>query len=226
MSDHNHVPYAKKKTGAPKESASAEAAVLQKLMPEYVSLYRIEANSGEYEILRLEGNTNAVELVRESWHPYEDFDEYTSQYARRFILPEEQEEFKNWFLCRNMKSALLDHENISYHYQSISAESERTFYEAYAVMGDADESHFTILLGFRNIDSILYKEKQVQEKLEKALEEARISNEIISAIAKLYQYIVRVDLRDGRYEEIRNCNGITPFHSPGICSLWLMMFWR
>lgn len=132
MSDHNHVPYAKKKTGVPKESVSAEAAVLQKLLPEYVSLYRIEANSGEYEILRLEGNTNAVELVKESWHPYEDFDEYTSQYARRFILPEEQKEFKDWFLCRN-------------------------------------------------IDSILYKEKQVQEELERALDEARISSEIISA---------------------------------------------
>ena len=181
MSDHNHVPYAKNETGVPQGSTSAEAAVLQKLLPEYVSLYRIEANSGEYEILRLEGNTNAVELVKESWHPYEDFDEYTSQYARRFILPEEQKEFKDWFLCRNMKSALLDHESISYHYQSISAERERTFYEAYAVMEDADESHFTILLGFRNIDSILYKEKQVQEELERALDEARISSEIISA---------------------------------------------
>lgn len=83
MSDHNHVPYAKKKTGAPKESASAEAAVLQKLLPEYVSLYRIEANSGEYEILRLEGNTNAAELVKESWHPYEDFDEYGHALRKR-----------------------------------------------------------------------------------------------------------------------------------------------
>lgn len=218
MSDHNHVPHAKNRAGVPQGSASAEAAVLQKLMPEYVSLYRIEANSGEYEILRLEGNTNAAELVKESWHPYEDFDEYTSQYARRFLLPEEQKEFKDWFLCRNMKSALLDHESISYHYQSISAERERTFYEAYAVREDADESHFTILLGFRNIDSILYKEKQVQEKLEKALDDARNSNEIISAIAKLYQYIVRIDLRDGRYEEIRNCNGIAPFQSSGICT--------
>ena len=88
MSDHNHVPHAKNRAGVPQGSASAEAAVLQKLMPEYVSLYRIEANSGEYEILRLEGNTNAAELVKESWHPYEDFDEYTSQYARRFILPD------------------------------------------------------------------------------------------------------------------------------------------
>ena len=48
MSDHNHVPHAKNRTGVPQGSASAEAAVLQKLMPEYVSLYRIEANSGEW----------------------------------------------------------------------------------------------------------------------------------------------------------------------------------
>ena len=68
MSDHNHVPHAKNRAGVPQGSGSAEAAVLQKLMPEYVSLYRIEANSGEYEILRLEGNTNAAELVKESWH--------------------------------------------------------------------------------------------------------------------------------------------------------------
>lgn len=69
MSDHNHVPHAKNRAGVPQGSASAEAAVLQKLMPEYVSLYRIEANSGEYEILRLEGNTNAAELVKESCIP-------------------------------------------------------------------------------------------------------------------------------------------------------------
>lgn len=83
MSDHNHVPYAKNEAGVPQESASAEAAMLQKLLPEYVSLYRIEANSGEYEILRLEGNTNAVELVKESWHPYEDFDEYGHALRKR-----------------------------------------------------------------------------------------------------------------------------------------------
>lgn len=83
MSDHNHVPYAKNEAGVPQESASAEATVLQKLMPEYVSLYRIEANSGEYEILRLEGNTNAAELVKESWHRYEDFDEYGHALRKR-----------------------------------------------------------------------------------------------------------------------------------------------
>ena len=42
MSDHNHVPYAKKKTGVPKESASAEAAVLQKLLPHAFEMFSQE----------------------------------------------------------------------------------------------------------------------------------------------------------------------------------------
>lgn len=34
-----------------------EQYVLSRLLPEYVSLYRIELNSGKYEILRLDANT-------------------------------------------------------------------------------------------------------------------------------------------------------------------------
>lgn len=38
-----------------------EKYIIRKLFPEYVSLYRIELNSGKYEILRLAANTNAKE---------------------------------------------------------------------------------------------------------------------------------------------------------------------
>ena len=37
--------------------------ILNKLSPEYVSIYRIELNSGRYEILRLSDNTNAKMIV-------------------------------------------------------------------------------------------------------------------------------------------------------------------
>ena len=40
-----------------------EEEILKKLFPAYVSLYRIELNSGKYEILRLEANTNARRIV-------------------------------------------------------------------------------------------------------------------------------------------------------------------
>ena len=42
-----------------------EQYALSRLLPEYVSLYRIDFNSGKYEILRLDANTNARQLL--SW---------------------------------------------------------------------------------------------------------------------------------------------------------------
>ena len=63
---------------------------------------------------------------------------------------------------------------------------------------------FDAFLGYRNIDSILYKEKEIQEKLQKALNEARLGNEIISSIARTYQYISRIDIQADYFEEISN----------------------
>ena len=70
-----------------------EQYVLSRLLPEYVSLYRIDLNSGKYEILRLDENTNARKLAETDPHPAEIFDEYTRRYADNFILDEEKEEF-------------------------------------------------------------------------------------------------------------------------------------
>ena len=54
------------------------------------------------------------------------------------------------------------------------------------------------------MDVILYKEKAIQEQLQKALDEAKLSNEIIEAIAKSYQYISRIDISKNWFEEISN----------------------
>ena len=178
--------------------------IMDKLAPEYVSIYRIEANSGKYEILRLVANTNARKLVTDHPALYATFDEYSVQYAKAFILPEDRPEFLDWLSCANMKERLLHSEKITYHYHSVSRDGHHSFYEAYAVKGQNDAEHFDIFLGFRNIDSILYKERQIQEELQKALDEARLGNEIIASIARTYQYISRIDLAGDHFDEVAN----------------------
>lgn len=180
-----------------------EEYALNKLLPEYVSLYHIDLNSGKYEILRIASNTNA-RLIAEQVQSIPAFDEYTQQYAEAFILKEEREEFLDWHLCKNMKKRLLENEKITYHYHSVSKEGKDSYYEAYAVKDNVDKSKFYIFLGYRNIDSILYKEKAIQEKLQRALDETRLSNEIISSIAKTYQYISRIDIEADWFEEVSN----------------------
>lgn len=56
----------------------------------------------------------------------------------------------------------------------------------------------------RNIDSILYKEKAIQKQLQDTLEKVKLSNEIISSIARTYQYISRIDIQADYFEEINN----------------------
>ena len=46
------------------DMSSEDMYVLKKLFTEYVSLYRLELNSGKYEILRLIENTNAKKRKR------------------------------------------------------------------------------------------------------------------------------------------------------------------
>ena len=70
--------------------------------------------------------------------------------------------------------------------------------------GKTDGKNFYIILGYRNVDGILYKEKAIQEQLQRALDEAKLSNEIIEAIAKSYQYISRIDISKNWFEEISN----------------------
>ena len=193
-----------KKIEKNQDSLTEEKQGLKKLLPEYVSMYRIELNSGKYETLRLIGNTNARQLAEQSGMVCSTFDEYTEHYAENFILEEDREEFKNWHSCKNMKKLLCNTDKITYHYHSVSREGKDSYYEAYAVKEKTDDQTFQIFLGYRNIDSILYKERSIQQKLQEALEQAKLSNEIITAIAKSYQYISQIDIPADTFEEIIN----------------------
>lgn len=183
-----------------------ERNLLGKLSPEYVSIYRIELNSGEYEILRLAADTNARQLVESNKQIYSSFDEYAIEYAKEFIPVDERAEFFDNLTCKEMKRKLTSAEKFTYHYHSISRLGQDKFFESYAVKGQIDENEFNIFLAFRSIDNIVYKEKAIQDKLQSALDEARLGNEIIYAIAKTYQYISRIDIEADYFEEISNRN--------------------
>lgn len=186
------------------DMSSEDIYVLKKLFTEYVSLYRLELNSGKYEILRLVENTNAKQLVGEEHTIFADYDEFTRRYADAFVPETEQEEFLDWHKCENLKKRIQEKGSLTYYYHSVSKDGKDSYYEAYAVKGKADGENFYIFLGYRNVDGILYKEKAIQEQLQKALDEAKLSNEIIEAIARSYQYISRIDISKDWFEEISN----------------------
>ena len=113
-------------------------------------------------------------------------------------------EIKNWISTGHLKEQLSRKERITYHYRSKPNPNQYKFFEAQAIKIYQDEKHFFALVGFRHIDDIMEKETTIQNQLNQALDEARLSNEITSAIAKSYCSIYRIDVQKDFFEEISN----------------------
>ena len=177
--------------------------ILDKMSEEYVSVYYIDLDSGKYDMLKLTPDSNSSEMLNKK-NAYKNFDEYKHHYAELYILEEQRAEFEEWFTCTNMKS-LLDHrERAICHFKSLLNASGQKFFSASLLKLHTDEDKNVALLGFRYIDEIIEKEKEIQLRLEDALSEAKRQNEIVSAISKSYNSIYQIDLAKDTFEEITN----------------------
>lgn len=178
--------------------------IMDKLSMDFTAVYVVDLNSGKYEILKLAQNTNALKMLNETQKPYETFHDYVAQYAKEYVPEDERAEFLKCFSYPYLKEQLCSTERFVFHYRSFPNAGDRQYFEVQAVKLDseADQSEFIILVGIRHIDEVLLKEKQIQDRLKKALEEAKLKNEIISAIGKSYDYISRFDLEADTYEVV------------------------
>lgn len=177
---------------------------MDKLSMDFTAVYVVDLNSGKYETLKLAQNTNALKMLNETQKPYETFHDYVAQYAKEYVPEDERAEFLKCFSYPYLKEQLCSTERFVFHYRSFPNAGDRQYFEVQAVKLDseADQSEFIILVGIRHIDEVLLKEKEIQDRLKKALEEAELKNEIISAIGKSYDYISRFDLKADTYEVV------------------------
>lgn len=178
--------------------------IMDKLSMDFTAVYVVDLNSGKYETLKLTQNTNALKMLNETQKPYETFHDYVAQYAKEYVPEDERAEFLKCFSYPYLKEQLCSTERFVFHYRSFPNAGDRQYFEVQAVKLDseADQSEFIILVGIRHIDEVLLKEKEIQDRLKKALEEAELKNEIISAIGKSYDYISRFDLKADTYEVV------------------------
>ena len=178
-----------------------EKQILESLSSDFTAIYYLEVNSGKFEPVHIQNETNASELIR-SYSGYKDFYEYAYQYAMRYIPKEEQPEFLWWFSRDNLKSLLKTQVSLTQNYRCYPNAQNHQYFETKVVKVSEDEESCHVLLGFRYIDDIIKKEKATQKRLQNALEEIKRSNETISTIAKSYSSIYKVDFETDTYERI------------------------
>lgn len=178
-----------------------EKQILESLSSDFTAIYYLEVNSGKFEPVHIQNETNASELIR-SYSGYKDFYEYAYQYAMRYIPKEEQPEFLWWFSRDNLKSLLKTQVSLTQNYRTYPNAQNQQYFETKVVKVSEDEESCHVLLGFRYIDDIIKKEKATQKRLQNALEEIKRSDETISTIAKSYSSIYKVDFETDTYERI------------------------
>ena len=184
-----------------------EKQILESLSSDFTAIYYLEVNSGKFEPVHIQNETNASELIK-SCSGYKDFYEYAYQYAMRYIPKDEQPEFLWWFSRDNLKSLLKTQVSLTQNYRCYPNAQNHQYFETKVVKVSEDEESCHVLLGFRYIDDIIKKEKATQKRLQNALEEIKRSNETISAIAKSYSSIYKVDFETDTYERITGSDGI------------------
>ena len=183
------------------EEQIAERRLLDKICADFTAVYYVELNTGFFEILHMNDGTNAKKMNLKQG---DNFNSSADQYAVQYLYEKERQEFKDWISTGHLKEQLSRRERITYHYRSKPNPNQHEFFEAQAIKIYQDEKHFFALVGFRHIDDIMEKETTIQNQLRQALDETRLSNEIISAIAKSYCSIYRIDVQKDFFEEVSN----------------------
>lgn len=183
------------------EEQMAERRLLDKICADFTAVYYVELNTGSFEILHINDGTNAKKM---NLKQCDNFNYSADQYAVQYLYEKERQEFKDWISTGHLKEQLSRKERIAYHYRSKPNSNQHEFFEVQAVKIYQDEKHFFALVGFRHIDDIMEKETTIQNQLKQALDETRLSNEIISAIAKSYCSIYRIDVQKDFFEEVSN----------------------
>lgn len=176
-----------------------EKKVLDQLCTDYTAVYQVNVDTGAFSILHLASGSNASRLMGQD---YASYDEFTDHYVEAYLYPEAREALRSWLRVENIRKMLSEHPRVTGHYESMPTPSGQRFFEAQIVRTHDAQGQMYALIGFRCIDPIMERETAIQKELKEALDASQLRYEIISAIAKAYTTIVRIDLVQDRLKKI------------------------
>ncbi len=182
-------------------SMEREQQILSVLSSDSTAVYRVDLKSNTAEIVKIEVGSNTQDLMYSSGGKLCYFKEMT-RYYNNFVVKETSPDFLEIFEPNNLMRALADKEVISHRFQCRPNGLGQIYFELRVTRMLCTDTEFQVLVDFHHIDDVVREERQHQEELERALEDARTNNEVISAIGTLYFSIYRIGLKTDYFEEI------------------------
>lgn len=179
-----------------------EKQILNVLCYDYMSVYVVDLNTDVAEVVKLDRSSNASDILEGMEREQVCFSRLVKKYYDHFVVKSEYPDFLDHLSAEDLKEKLQSTERIVYRYHTWPNADGKEFFEMHVTKIQTGNSEQKIILGFRHIDEIVKEERKSQNSLKKALDEAQLNNEIISAISKIYFAIYRIDLNKDFYEEV------------------------
>lgn len=179
-----------------------ERQYLDVLCRDYTTVYHLDLNHDTLEPLKLTDAANALRIGDVQMRKKTRYTDQMKVYCAEYIASRNRDEVLRLMEPKQLYRELQRNGRFIYRYESIPNGAGHRYFEVQAIRINEKEFDGNALLAFRHVDDIITRDQMHQEELEDALEKEKISNEILSALGKIYYAIFRINLEKDVYEEI------------------------
>ena len=180
-----------------------EKAILESLCLDYTAIYFADLKTDTMEVVKQGIFSHSLDI--EEVLPADKKFSYRARiaYLRDHLLVKEScGDFYGNLGSEGLMRHLTEKETFTYRARTKGNREGNEYFELKAIRVHQDEAHFQIVIGLRPIDELVREEGRHQRRLEEALASERRSNEVISAISKIYWVIYLIDLEKDTCERI------------------------
>ncbi len=175
--------------------------ILDALSIDFDSVYFCDLVADTTQIIKEESanyDPLAYKILGDNTYSYSN---RTVGYFENFVEKESAPDLLEKMSAAYLMDYLSSHSHMTCRFRVKPNPTGKIYVETKIVPVDSDEG-FKVVMGFHFIDDIVTEQERHKAQLEQALFETRKNNEIISAIARIYETIYYIDLTDHTYEKI------------------------
>ena len=183
------------------ETLNKEKSILDALSVDYTSIYYCDLIKDVLIPIKCDEYNNATAIIKKSAGEKGSYSSIIREYFEHFVIKESAPDFLEKMDIEYLREHLSKNKRFAYKYRVHPNKAGQQYFEV-QIVHLQEEDGFKVIMGYRYIDDLVAEQEKLQTKLENALAEATLNNEIIGSISKLYWLIYRIDLIEKTYEEI------------------------
>ena len=169
---------------------------------DYTSIFYLDLRTDQLEVLKVEATANAAGMQGIQDGTPKCYSAMIGQYAEHYVIREQAAWFRQVMSVENITKELSDKQRVVYRYQSYPNMVGHQHFEVQIVRFSEEAYNAEAFIGFRHVDDLVSMEQTQREKLENTVEQLQASNEVLTALGRIYYTIFWIDLQKDVVEEV------------------------